>query len=192
MPKFVKYRGSGRVPIRKATIAVWLSVAFILSGCASIQKARDNKAIGRVLASPTLTERVYSVAVGLHPVLPQQPKYIKGRTVIDSVYFPVDVVRDSIIREECPSLNIDSLRDKLRVVVTKVSVDTLIQKDTSLIRIINNAQLQNSFKDGELLAQDGIISDLKKEMKAKQWWIFGMGLMIAGLAALCVYIFAKK
>lgn len=144
-----------------------------LLSCRVIREHKVNKAIGTVLSDAGARERVYQIQAGLHPVTPQQPIYIPGETVIDSVPYPVDVVRDSIIKADCPELNLDSLKRVLKTTITKLKVDTLVVPDSGIVIALNNARMLNSFKDGQMLAQEEQINKLNKDLSKQRWVAWG-------------------
>lgn len=167
-------------------LSLLLMTSLLLFGCKAIKEAKDNKAVGRVLSSSSLTDRVYKVAIGLHPIPPQIPIYIKGKdtTIRDTtiVYNPYPVYVDSVIK--CPPSK--------TITITTHSVDTVKTKDTSLLRLYDQSVMSNNFKDGQIIELRNQNTQLEKQSNKKTWWIVGIGvgalLIITGLL---VIIFKK-
>lgn len=163
-----------------------LLVCTILATLTSCRGTRDSKALGRVLANANLREQVYQIQSGLHPIAPQQPIYIKGKdtTIRDTtiVQSPYPVYIDST--KECPPSKI--------ITVTKYSVDTLIMKDTSLLRLFDNAVQSSNFKDGQLFEKDKVIVEYRKDRNKWKWITFGSWALVLLVAIGWVYFKLKK
>jgi hypothetical protein len=174
--------------------ALIAAAALILFSCNAIKESRDRKAIGRVLSSPSLTDRVYNVAVGLHPVLPNNI-YVPGKdtTIYDSIAYPIYV--DSIIIKDCPKLNLDSLKKLFTktIRITNIRVDTIKKEDVELKRLWASERDQRLYAQGQLLAVQGQLTDANKTIKEKNFTIIltdVIGAIIIGF--LVIMLFKKR
>lgn len=154
-----------------------------LFSCSTIQKAKDSRAVGRVLSNPDLTDYVYKIAIGLHPTQ-VQTIYIKGRdsVVIDSIAYPVFI--DSIIKQKYPALNTDSIANTLRKTITILRVDTLKLPDTSLNRQLDFSLHTLYLEQGKSQQKDIQIASLEKTVTKKNWILVALGIIILGLGFL--------
>lgn len=166
---------------------------FTLFSCSTTRREikKDEAATSRVLSKSDLTDIVGKVYNARHPIS-QQPIYIKGKDSIIEVPIVVDVVRDSIIKTECPNLNLDSLKAALTRTVWKFRTDTLKVPDIATIRLLNEEYVSHAATVGKLtvITQDNVV--LKKEVSKKTMWIyiigFGALVIIGGL----IFLLFKK
>ncbi len=170
---------------------IWILMCLFLASCAVIKDAKDNKAVGRVLSSPSLTDRVYKVAVGLHPVFPDKI-YIKGKdsTVYDSIPYPMYI--DSLIIKDCPKLNLDSLKRALSKTIYIFRTDTLHIRDTTLLRLYEYEKDKNSFISGQLLEKDKTIDRYVKSYKRSALWNIGLSVIMIIVIIGSGYLLFKK
>lgn len=170
---------------------IYLSIIILLLNSCKVTK--DTRALGRVLSNPDLREQVYQVQAGLHPLLPTDPVYIKGKDSIIEIRYPVYIKgQDSIIQAQCPTLNLDSLKKALTTIKIIRSVDTLKVPDTTLRRMLDNAITSNYKLTGQLIEKDKQTEAYKKQNgKRNRIDIIGgaAALLIVGFL---VYILIRK
>lgn len=162
----------------KSSFLLWLVIIAVCVGsCTAYRKLiddkKDKKAVVRVMSDPILTDQVYNYALGSHP-FDYTPIVIKGKDSIVYKPVPFDVVRDSIIKEKCPALNIDSLKKIYTSVVEHWHTpDIIIQKDTNTIQELVMAQFAFSNLQGQFTQQKSEIAATKKSKNKLMWWLIG-------------------
>lgn len=160
-----------------------LCIAALGSSCAAYLASRQTKKDDKIYKNAVTNERVFP-RVGekwnLENPITQKTIYIQGKDSIIEVPVIVDVVRDSIIKVECPTLNLDSLKRSLTHVVIKLRIDTLIVADTTCERRLNSVLTNYSKLQGKSEQQTIQQKDTEKK-KQKNFW-----LAIAGWGAFVI------
>ena len=174
-------------------VLLFVLVIFLFSCSATRRETRvDNKAIGRVLSKAPLTEQVGKVYLGQHPI-DQTPIYIKGKDSIIEKPIYIDVVRDKIIKEKYPDLNLDSLRNAVMRIVTILRTDTILTPDLKTIALLNAEYNSHATTTGQLTEVRDSNTILKKDLSRRTMWlyisIFAAIVIIGGMAYL---LFKKK
>lgn len=177
----------------------WLLIGIfagvlIFSGCAAIKNARDAKAVGRVMSSTDLSNQVFARLVVEHPCPPSQIEYIPGKTVtiIDSVVSPLNL--DSILVRNCPTLNIDSIKQLFRrnpvvITVTHNTVDTIKVPDPRALQMANDS-LNNVRGQREVLKSQ--LATSQKSDTKKTWWIVGISVLSIAVIIGLIYLLFRK
>ena len=172
-----------------------LCIAALGSSCAAYLASRQTKKDDKIYKNAVTNERVFP-RVGekwnLENPITQKTIYIQGKDSIIEVPVIVDVVRDSIIKVECPTLNLDSLRRTLIRTVTHIRIDTFIQPDSNCIPKLHDAQLRNSNLQGKYDQQATQL--IQEQKKSSKWlWLFIVAASVFILSwGAFIFIKAKK
>lgn len=169
-----------------------LCIAALGSSCAAYYASRQTKRDDKIYKRAVTNERVFP-RIGekwnLENPITQKEIYIKGKDSIIEVPVIVDVVRDSIIKVECPTLNLDSLKRALTHVVIKLRIDTLIVADTTCERRLNSVLTNYSKLQGKSEQQAIQQKDTEKKKQKNFWWAMaGWGVFVISWGA---FIFTK-
>lgn len=167
---------------------IFLILILFVSGCTV---TKDNKAVSRVIASPVLTKRVVQYDAGGHPYVPPSVVYVKGKDSIIEVPVPVDVVRDSLIKVACPTLNLDSLKKALTRTITKERVDTFFKADPKLSELFNQQQYNLSMIQGQYSQLQKQTDSYKKESQHRLWYIIGISILAFIIIIFEAYLLLK-
>lgn len=158
------------------------------------EQKQDNKLYKEVISNDRVLPKAANVYNMLHPIT-QKIIYIKGEDSIRVDSIPYDVVRDSLIKVECPTINFDSLKKAWTKVIYHYSVDTVITPDTTCqhemiaLKIENvDLRVSNASKDGQILQQDKQIKATNKKSNIWMWLFIGMAILFAG----AVYLIFRK
>ena len=169
-------------------------LAIFMFSCSSTRRETrlDNKATSRVLSKSELTDKVGKVYLGLHPT-DQKIVYIRGRDSIIEVPVAVDVVRDSIIKAQCPTLNLDSLKRALTRTITIIRTDTVKEPDLITIRLLEAVNTAYAKKEGQLTEVRDSNTILKKDLSRRTMWLYVSVLVsILVIGGLLYLLFRKK
>jgi hypothetical protein len=151
------------------------------------QDKQDHKLYKEVISNDRVLPKAANVWNMLNPI-GQKIVYIKGKetTIIDSI--PYDVIRDSLIRIECPSVNFDSLKKVWTKIIYQLRTDTLTYPDTTCWRRVDIIQSQYNTLQGRYSQQTEQVASLSKSQKKTSLWLIGVsilaGIIIAGLTYL--------
>ena len=178
--------------MRNQIFFLLLSIAVLGSSCAAYLASRQTKKDNKLYVKAVANERVYP-RIGerwnLDNPITQKTIYIKGKDSIIEVPVIVDMVRDSIIKAECPTLNLDSLRKALTRTVMHIRIDTFTQPDSNCIPKLHDAQLRNSNLQGKYDQQS--IQLTQEQKKSSKWlWLF-MAAVFAFVISWGAFIFIK-
>lgn len=162
---------------------------------ASRQQKKDDKLQVEVIRNERVLPKVIDYWNFLHPIT-QKPIYIKGKDSVvystDSIY--IDRVKDSLIKIECPYLNLDSLRKANTKIIREyhTSIDTIIQIDSMAQHklIVSNANLL--YMQGKYDERSVAYFAEKKKASNRTIWIIGLSIFWLLTVIAGVYFYAKK
>jgi PBP1b-binding outer membrane lipoprotein LpoB len=146
---------------------LFLTFTLLLVGC-SVTK--DNKAFVRVVSNPELAEKTFRELEKRHPAKIDTVTVIKkGDEIItsDTVY-NTEVVYDTVTKIKTETKTV-TVTKNIRVTDT-LRYTTIDKRAEELYK----ADLQT--RTGELKESRSQITELKKENKAKMWWIIGISV----------------
>ena len=173
-------------------------ICFLIAGFASCGPAyqirKTDKANHKLYVSATTNEVVAPMVASdynlKHPI-DQKPIYIKGKDSVRIDSIPYDVVRDSLIKIECPTVNFDSLRKVWTKTIYHNTVDTLQVLDTNCLRRLNLQLTNYSQLQGKNLQMVEDNAQLNKSKGKVTLWLVGVSIAFLLVLLAIVYNFIK-
>lgn len=155
------------------------------------EQKQDNKLYKEVISNDRVLPKAANVYNMLHPIT-QKIIYIKGKDSIRVDSIPYDVIRDSLIKVECPTVNFDSLKKAWTKVIYHNSTDTLIFPDTTCWRRAENISNQYLQLQGKYDQQTTQITSISKSQKKTSLWLIGVSILSFIIIAGLTYLLFRK
>lgn len=182
------------------TFFLWgFIIAVLGSSCtayyAARQNKRNNKLYSQVIGNEIVANRVTTTMNAVNPIS-VKPIYIQGKDIItiDTLESPLIMV-DSILTNNCPTLNIDSLKKLLtRIIHIKtLKVDTTYLVDSSCQRNLKSQTNDLNVLKGINQQQTTEITAIKSSKRSITIWFISYILVsIIVIVGLLYLLFTKK
>jgi hypothetical protein len=185
--------------MRNQTLFVLFIIAVCVSSCtaykASRQQKKDDKLQVAILSNDRVLPKIIDYWNFAHPI-DQKPIYIKGKdsVVYSTDSFYVDRVKDSLIKIECPYLNLDSLR-KANVtykIQLRYRIDSFIIPDTTCERRLTVVTNTNTYMKSQYDLRSVDYFAEKKRVSNRNYLVIGISIFWLLTVIAGVYFYAKK
>jgi hypothetical protein len=169
-------------------------IAVCVSSCTAYKAARQEKKNSKLFAA-AISNKIVSDQLDYYYSLQHpmgKPVLIQGKDSI--IYTPVyiDRVKDSLIKIDCPSIDLDSLRKASQSTVIRVRVDTLFTPDTSSVFQLQILKANNASLQGKFDQQKEQSAVVKKDFSKWKLWSIVSGFFLLAVIGFLIYLLFRK
>ena len=180
--------------MKKLRILVSISLLItIFLSCRAIREHKDNKAISRVLANPNSLEKVYEVALGLHPIN-NLPQVVTRDSIVYMPFKTSQSIPPTLI-SKYPNINWDSIKNlipKDTVPIENYHFITITQQDSTLQRRLNLITDKYNTSVGENNQLKSQVISLKKGISKRTAWEIIIGIIVISLIVGLIILLFKR